>query len=235
MRRRTGSTLVETLFTVLIAVVVLGVVLALLISGVRMYLSTLNTAQGRQAATLFFDQLQADLTGCTIIPTRRCDPVAISKDSARIAFYRADHAHSTLQVTIAEPVEHALATKDGKTHPARNGEVRTSVAIESVRYELIRPDLKRGAERSTQRKAWLLRVDARFPAGDRDRPLRVVRLIELVQPTSAIEGPHFAGEIPLGTFVFKKGPRPMMELLKTAGLGMGISAPPPGVGVGKPL
>lgn len=229
MTARNGSTLIETLVTVLVAVVVLGVVLTMLFSGTRMYLSTLNTAQGRQAAVLFFERLQTDLTGCTVLPGRRCDPVAISPDRARIAFYRADTVRSTLQVTVATPVEYALAKRGGVIHPVRNGEVQEVVAIESVSYELFRPQLPKNGDKGAKRKAWLLQVDARFPGGGRG-PVRVVRLFELAQPTSAIAGPHFSGEIPLGTFVFTKGPPLLMELLATAGLGMGISAPPPNVG-----
>lgn len=222
--RRHGSTLVEITVTVLIAVVVLGVVLALLVGGARTYLTTLDTAHGRQAATLFFDQLEADLAGCTVMPHRRCDPVAISEDGARLAFFRADPVRSTMQVNVAVPVEHTLVGR----HPARDGVVRKSVVVESVRYELVRPDIRRGEERKATRKSWLLRVDAKFPNGSRS--LRVVRLFELVQPSSTVQGPHFGGEIPMGTFAFQKGPRPLMEFLATAGLGPGISAPPPGAG-----
>lgn len=217
---RRAFTLVEASVTLVVAALVLGVALGLLWSGGRLYVHTLGVAQGRQAAILFFDALESDLAGCTVLPGLRADPVAIGDDGSRIAFFRADAARSTLQVTVAVPVEHGVTTRGRSVVPTRNGEVRSGLIIESVKYELVRPDPKAG------RSAWLVRVDARFPTGERARKtLRVVRLFELIQPTTTLASFHFQDEIPLGSFVFTTGSPATLDLLSQSGLRPGVGAP----------
>jgi hypothetical protein len=215
VRSRNGSTLVETLFTLVLGTLIFSVILSLLWSAARMYKSTLEIANGRRAAILFFEQLESDLAACTVPPGRRKDPVAISPDGTRLAFFRADAARSTLQVTIATPVEYGLAGDGSPFNPVRNGDVRASVHVDHVRYELVRPD------KEAKRLSWLLKIDATFPTDGRT-PLRVVRLVELVQPTSAYAEVNFVAEVPIGSLVLTDGPRSALDLLETAELKPGI-------------
>ena len=224
---RAGFTLVETLVAATLSTVLLGGVWAFLGGGNQLFTRGLEVAQGRQAALLFFEQLEDDLAGCILVPGQNAKPVAISEDGHTVAFYRTNRSASTLQVAVCTPVDWSLpepADKKSERHPVRNGLPLKHVAMREVRYELVEPDFEHN------RPAWMLSVEGRFPEGGvTGRVVTVKRLLELVQPTSIARYGfgEFVDDVPALSFVMLEGTAPVRKLLARAGLGAGAGPQPP--------
>lgn len=221
---RRGVTLVEMLIAAVITVMVFAAVFGLLTSGGKLYSRSLQVAAGRQASLLFFDQLEDDLAGCTVMPGHAGPPMAISKDRSALAFYRVDRTLSTLQVTVAKPVDWKLsgAARDAERWPVRNGVAWNHLRMSAITFTLMPPD------RQKKLTAWLLGVHAVFPEGGlTGRAVPVWRVIELAQPSSLTRfGPSFVAELPPLSFVMLEAPRTVAPLLLEAGLRPGAGPAP---------
>ena len=227
MKRARGAfTLVEIMVAMLLSALLLGGVFSMLSGGNQLFTRGLAVANGRQAALLFFEQLEDDVAACMVVPGHSGDPVAIGPRGASVAFYRTNRRASTMQVTVCSPVEWALSGEPGagKTlQPVRNGMKLRTVAISDIKFELYAPDAKK-------RQAWILAVRARFPEGGiLGRDVTVSRMLELVQPTSLARygGGSFTDDVTPLSFVFLEAPDRTKKLLKTAGLESGAGPLPP--------
>lgn len=233
MRIRRGFTLVEMLVAALLTTVLMGGVFSMLGGGNQLFTRGLQVAVGRQAALLFFEQLEEDLAACIVVPGHQGNPVAISTDGRRLAFYRTNRQASTMQITVGSPVDYGLSgdlKKEEDRNPVRNGLPMKIVAVRDVRFELIEPDAAR------KRPSWMVATVARFPEGGlTGRIVTVKRLVELVQPTSLsrYSNPLFVDDVTPLSFVMLEAPDEVRKLLARSGLGPGVGPaplpPPPSV------
>ena len=221
MKRSRGFTLLEALVATTLMGLLGAGVFQVLGSGNLLATRTISVATGRQAALLFTEELEQDLAGCAVVPGHKGPPVAISKDGRRLAFYRMDAKQSSLQITVCRPVEYALSGKpaDGlDLHPVRDGHLLRGVALRDVRYTLVWPDPKHHLE------AWLLDVEMAIQEeGGRGRLVTVKRAVDLVQPSSTLQGgTHALDQVPPGCFLFLEPVPPLDAFLATANLGPGV-------------
>lgn len=215
---RAGFTLVELLIAAVLTTLLSVGIFSLLGGGNQLFTRGLQVAHGRQASLLFFETFEDDVAACLVVPGHDKEPVAISEDGRRLAFYRTNRKASTLQVTVGSAVDYKIE----KGNPVRNGIAMKQVAIEDWKFSLVAPDGK-------QQKAWLLATEAKFPEGGlTNRIVTVRRLVELVQPSSLARynSPLFVADITPLSFVFLEAPKDVKKLLATADLGPGVGPAP---------
>jgi hypothetical protein len=220
-RTPAGMTLVEALIASCVGLLVLSIVYQLVTQGHKMFARGLEVAYGRQAAMLFFEQLEDDLNSCIIVPGHGQVPVSVTPDGKKFAFFRCSRRLSTLQVTVGTPVDYKL-TASAPCHPVRNGVVLERVAVTSLRFGLVKPDPEKKIS------AWYVSVDAVFPeSGWHARSVPVRRLIELIQPTSVLRMPEILlNDVPPLSFVMLPGRKEAMRLLALSGLRAGVGPAP---------
>lgn len=179
---RRGFTLVEALIAVSLALVVLSVVIAMFVSGSKLFGRSITAARGPEAALIVMDRLADDLVQAIQAPGDPRPPAAVAEGGTRLCFYVPAVDHLTPNTVIAQPAWwHLVEAGGGTYHPARNGTALWDVLISSWQFELIEPSDVEGEEVP----GWYVKLTARFPTGSvLGDDYEIVRVVRLRQPSS---------------------------------------------------
>jgi hypothetical protein len=178
---RQGYTLVEVIIAAALGSLLLGSLMAMLVSGSRLFSKGVGAARGPEAALIIMDELEQDLLQCLQFPGDPRPPVAISSDKKEIAFYRTRPMLEGDLEVVGDPIIWSLVPGSGKGSffPRRNGKVFRTLGVNDWEFELLPPDV---AER---RSGWFVVVRVRFTKDSQvSREYLSSRLIFLKQPSS---------------------------------------------------
>ncbi len=222
--RRRAFTLPEVMIATGLALLIAGVVIRVLVSGSRLFVSGIAAARGPEAALLLMDRFEEDITAVLQVPGDPRPPMAT--DTARLAFYKQSPGWTTPSLTVGEPVIWELDDgRDLPHHPVRNGEVLEGIEIDSWSFQVLEPDLE------SDRPGWYLAFSMTFPTGG-GKPYTLSRLVHLPQPSANfLYFPAFGGEILPGAVRLLPPPErePLFETLAPPDPEAPGSRPPPSV------
>lgn len=223
--RREGVTILEVCIAGAIAVMVLGVVIRLLVSGSKLFKKGIAAARGPEVALLMVDRFEQDLSQCLQAPGDPRPPAKVM-EGTRLTYYRPVREMASGARVVGAPASWDLqetAPDSGVYNAVRDGEVLRHVLLEGWRIQLIEPDA------GNEVPGWFVHLEARFPI-DGAPTYTVSRLIHLPQPSSNFL--HFLGHgqdmIP-GLVQMIEPPKddPSFAGLGPPAEGLGIPAPPP--------
>lgn len=175
-----GFTLVEVLVATALAMVLVGLLLDLFLSGARLMGMGIEAARGPEAAILLMDRFEEDIAQVLQAPGDPRPPMQVDRPGTRLTFYRASGRRSTPAVAVGEPASWGLKRRpDGLVHPVKDGRVLAGILLAGWQLQVLEPDADQN------RAGWYLSVRARFPAqSPLGKEYVSSRLIFLPQPSA---------------------------------------------------